>query len=128
MHDPPTLCLLLYNRYFYNCNLEAPDKYLGATWKTQTGCNSPPAFLCGKEGLGGHPESRTSAAGHCAWPEDHLGRKLPQQSLLELHPGSLAWNLLLGLAAECSPQPLRTGMWSLVAPVTSSNCLFQTWK
>lgn len=38
--------------YFYNCNLEAPDKladkYLGATWKMHTGCNSHPAFLCGQ--------------------------------------------------------------------------------
>lgn len=93
-----------------NCNLEAPDKmadkYLGATWKMHTGYNSHPAFLRDK-GWKGIQNPGPRQQGTVPEPGDHPGRKLPQQPLLEMHLGSLAWNLLLGLAAECSSPQSR---------------------
>lgn len=58
-------------------------------------------------------------------PGDPPGRRQP---LLEMHLGSPAWNLLLGLATESSPQSRIRSQPSPATPVTSSNCPFQTWK
>lgn len=77
--------------YFYNCNLEAPDKladkYLGATWKMHAGCNSHPAFLCG-QGWKGIQNPRIQQQGTVPQPGDHPRSKLPQQLLLDLHLGA----------------------------------------